>query len=55
MPEYVATMTIVTGQTRYLPGDEVPAHVVEAGNLAALGAVTVDGVLQVQRCVNCGE
>jgi hypothetical protein len=55
MAEYVAVTPIVSGQTRYSPGDEVPEHVVEAGNLAALGAVTVDGLLQYQRCVTCGD
>lgn len=55
MPEYVATQVIVAGQTRYSPGDEVPEHVVEAGNLAAVGAVTVDGMLQYQRCTTCGD
>lgn len=55
MPEYVATQVIVAGQSRYMPGEEVPEHVVEAGNLVAIGAVTVDGVLQYQRCATCGD
>lgn len=55
MLEYIATQTIIVGQVTYALGDAVPAHVVEAGNLAAIGAVTVDGVLQYQRCIACGD
>lgn len=55
MPEYVATQVIRAGEITFQPGDEVPEDVVEAGDLAAIGAVTVDGVLLYRRCVTCGD
>lgn len=55
MSEYVAVQVIIAGKARFELGDEVPESVAETGNLAAIGAVTVDGVLQYRRCATCDD